>query len=47
MKLLLIQHVYSKEEQQQTNILENLYSKNKTNKLYLRNGKISIKKKRL
>jgi hypothetical protein len=45
MKLLLIQHVYSKEEQQQTNKLENFYSKNETNKLYLKNDKISIKKK--
>jgi hypothetical protein len=45
MKLLLIQQVYSKEEQQQTNKLENYYSKKETNKIYLRKHKISIKKK--
>jgi hypothetical protein len=46
MRLLLMQHVYSKEEQQQqTNKLENFYSKKETNKLYLRNHKISIKKR--
>jgi hypothetical protein len=45
MRLLLIQHVYSKEQQQQTNKLENFYSKKETNKLYLRNHKISIIKR--
>jgi hypothetical protein len=44
MKLLLIQHVYSKEEQQQ--IRKFLFNKD-TNKIYLRNDKFLFKKNKL
>jgi hypothetical protein len=46
MKLVMIQLVYSKKEQHQTNKLDNFYSKKEINKLYTKTTKFLFEKKR-